>query len=152
MALVSIRAEHGAGSVCGDFLDCIILRFLAREPMLIGILKVLRLPPQCTFWRFFWPPCMEVSRSNYWKFSDRCDRRVWEAGAYQTDGGDAGYGYDGAYGIWETDGSKKELQPQEQREEKLPTHSNVSGGKRRSMWAENCTTEIVPAGCRSPGI
>jgi Transposase DDE domain group 1 len=28
------------------------LRFLAREPMLIGILKVLQLPPQCTFWRF----------------------------------------------------------------------------------------------------
>jgi hypothetical protein len=27
------------------------LRFLAREPMLTGILKVLRLPPQCTFWR-----------------------------------------------------------------------------------------------------
>src|SRR5216683_6205412 len=24
------------------------LRFLAREPMLVGILKVLRLPPQCT--------------------------------------------------------------------------------------------------------
>jgi hypothetical protein len=41
------------------------LRFLAREPMLVGILQVLRLPPQCTFWRFlaslhfriptFWP-------------------------------------------------------------------------------------------------
>ena len=28
------------------------LRFLAREPMLTGILEVLRLPPQCTFWRF----------------------------------------------------------------------------------------------------
>jgi Transposase DDE domain group 1 len=28
------------------------LRFIAREPMLTGILKVLRLPPQCTFWRF----------------------------------------------------------------------------------------------------
>ena len=28
------------------------LRFLAREPMLTGILKVLGLPPQCTFWRF----------------------------------------------------------------------------------------------------
>src|SRR5258708_15117762 len=27
------------------------LRFLEREPMLVGILKVLRLPPQCTFWR-----------------------------------------------------------------------------------------------------
>jgi hypothetical protein len=28
------------------------LRFVAREPMLTGIVKVLRLPPQCTFWRF----------------------------------------------------------------------------------------------------
>src|SRR5450759_2652147 len=28
------------------------LRFLQREPMLTGILGVLRLPPQCTFWRF----------------------------------------------------------------------------------------------------
>ena len=28
------------------------LQFVAREPMLTGILKVLRLPPQCTFWRF----------------------------------------------------------------------------------------------------
>jgi hypothetical protein len=28
------------------------LRFLEREPMLTGIVKVLRLPPQCTFWRF----------------------------------------------------------------------------------------------------
>jgi hypothetical protein len=28
------------------------LRFVARDPMLTGIVKVLRLPPQCTFWRF----------------------------------------------------------------------------------------------------
>jgi hypothetical protein len=28
------------------------LRFVEREPMLTGILKVLRVPPQCTFWRF----------------------------------------------------------------------------------------------------
>ena len=28
------------------------LRFIAREPMLTGILKVWRLPPQCAFWRF----------------------------------------------------------------------------------------------------
>ena len=27
------------------------LRFVTREPMLTGILKVLRLPPQCTFWQ-----------------------------------------------------------------------------------------------------
>ena len=28
------------------------LRFLQREPMLTGILRVTQLPPQCTFWRF----------------------------------------------------------------------------------------------------
>ena len=28
------------------------LRFLQPEPMLRGILNVLRLPPQCAFWRF----------------------------------------------------------------------------------------------------
>jgi predicted transposase YbfD/YdcC len=28
------------------------LRFLKREPMLTGILRVAELPPQCTFWRF----------------------------------------------------------------------------------------------------
>jgi len=36
----------------GGFSRLYHLRFVAREPMLIGILKVLRLPPQCTFWRF----------------------------------------------------------------------------------------------------
>ncbi len=33
------------------------LRFLGREPMLTGILKIMRLPPQCTFWRF-WHRCI----------------------------------------------------------------------------------------------
>ena len=28
------------------------LRFVAHDAMLTGILKVLELPPQCTFWRF----------------------------------------------------------------------------------------------------
>src|SRR5467141_4966572 len=32
------------------------LQFLAREPMLLGILKVLRLPQHCTFWRCL--PCL----------------------------------------------------------------------------------------------
>jgi hypothetical protein len=54
------------------------LRFLEREPMLVGIFKVLRLPPQCTFWRFLAslhlgiaPPLLEVQR--------RMRQRVWEA-------------------------------------------------------------------------
>jgi hypothetical protein len=54
------------------------LRFLEREPMLVGILKVLRLPPQCTFWRFLasWP--MEMA----WRVLEvqrRVRERVWEA-------------------------------------------------------------------------
>jgi hypothetical protein len=28
------------------------LRFIARDPLLVGILKITHLPPQCTFWRF----------------------------------------------------------------------------------------------------
>ena len=54
------------------------LRFLEREPMLMGILKVLRLPPQFTFWRFLaslhlgiWRQLLEVQR--------RMRQRVWEA-------------------------------------------------------------------------
>jgi hypothetical protein len=36
------------------------LRFVQREPMLTGILGVLRLPPQCTFWRFL--PSVAIPR------------------------------------------------------------------------------------------
>src|SRR6266542_259165 len=38
------------------------LRFLQREPMLVGILKVLRLPPQCTFWRFLASLHLQIAR------------------------------------------------------------------------------------------
>lgn len=47
------------------------LQFLAREPMLMGILKCCgcrRSVPSGVFWL----PCRGVSRSRYWKFSDRC--------------------------------------------------------------------------------
>jgi len=54
------------------------MRFLQREPMLTGILGVLRLPPQCTFWRFLaglhasvTGQLMEVQR--------KMRQRVWEA-------------------------------------------------------------------------
>jgi hypothetical protein len=33
------------------------LRFVEREPMLTGILKVLRVPPQCSSGAF-WPRCI----------------------------------------------------------------------------------------------
>src|SRR2546422_11119872 len=54
------------------------LRFLEREPMLVGILKVLRLPPQCTFWRFLASLHLEIARQLL--DVQRCMReRVWEA-------------------------------------------------------------------------
>jgi hypothetical protein len=47
------------GFILGMVLACYVgfsrlnhLRFLKREPMLTGILRVAQLPPQCIFWRF----------------------------------------------------------------------------------------------------
>src|SRR6202790_1777781 len=54
------------------------LRFVQREPMLTGILKVLRLPPQCTFWRFL--ASLHGSVAGQLLEVQRCLRqRVWEA-------------------------------------------------------------------------
>jgi hypothetical protein len=54
------------------------LQFLAREPMLIGILKVLRLPPQCTFWRFLASLHVSVAQQLL-EVQRQMRQRVWEA-------------------------------------------------------------------------
>jgi hypothetical protein len=54
------------------------LRFLEREPMLTGILKVLHLPPQCTFWRFLASLHLGVARQLL-GVQRRMRQRVWEA-------------------------------------------------------------------------
>jgi Transposase DDE domain group 1 len=58
------------------------LRFLEREPMLIGILKVLRLPPQCTFWRFLASLHLSVA-GQLLKIQRTMRERVWEAAHVQ---------------------------------------------------------------------
>jgi hypothetical protein len=58
------------------------LRFLAREPMLTGILKVLRLPRQCTFWRFLASLHLGVARQLL-EVQRRMRERVWEAAHVQ---------------------------------------------------------------------
>jgi len=58
------------------------LRFLRREPMLTGILKVLRLPPQCTFWRFLSSLHLCVARQLL-EVQRRMRERVWEAANVQ---------------------------------------------------------------------
>src|SRR5271166_4800065 len=54
------------------------LRFLEREPMLTGILKVLRLPPQCTFWRFLASLHLGVDKQLL-QVGRHMRQRVWEA-------------------------------------------------------------------------
>jgi len=54
------------------------LRLLEREPMLVGILKVLRLPPQCTFWRFLASLHLGIARQLL-EVQRRMRQRVWEA-------------------------------------------------------------------------
>jgi hypothetical protein len=58
------------------------LRFLQREPMLTGILGVLRLPPQCTFWRFLASLHLGVARQLL-QVQQRMRQRVWEAAHVQ---------------------------------------------------------------------
>src|SRR6516164_6582333 len=54
------------------------LRFVAREPMLTGLLKVLRLPPQCTFWRFL--ASLHLGIASQLLEVQRCRRlRDWQA-------------------------------------------------------------------------
>lgn len=58
------------------------LRFLQREPMLTGILGVLRLPPQSTFWRFLRSLHLSVA-AQLLTVQARMRRRVWEAANVQ---------------------------------------------------------------------
>lgn len=54
------------------------LRFVQREPMLVGILKVLRLPPQSTFWRFLASLHLTVA-GQLLQVQRILRQRVWEA-------------------------------------------------------------------------
>jgi hypothetical protein len=54
------------------------LKFLAREPMLIGILKVLSLPIQSTFWRFLASLHLSVAQQLL-EVQRQMQQRVWEA-------------------------------------------------------------------------
>jgi hypothetical protein len=58
------------------------LRFLKREPMLTGILRVAELPPQCTFWRFLASLHLGVARQLL-TVEWRVRERVWEAASVQ---------------------------------------------------------------------
>jgi len=58
------------------------LRFVQREPMLTGILKVLQLPAQCTFWRFLASLHLGIARQLL-EVQRRMRERVWESAHVQ---------------------------------------------------------------------
>ena len=58
------------------------LRFVAQDPMLIGILRVGKLPPQCTFWRFLTALPVTVAQQLL-QLQRRLRERVWEAANVQ---------------------------------------------------------------------
>lgn len=79
------RAMPAYHFVLGMMLACYIgfsrlnhLRFLEREPMLTGILKVLRLPGQSTFWRFLASLHLTVA-AQLLKVQRVMRERVWAA-------------------------------------------------------------------------
>jgi hypothetical protein len=96
------------------------LRFLQREPMLTGILKVLRLPPQCTFWRFLASLHLSVASQILRLQGDAAAGLAGRSRGPKDDY--AGYRHYGAYTIRPSDGRAQELQPEEQRQEKLTAH------------------------------
>ena len=107
-------------------------------------------PPQRTS-RKSGLPLRQWSRSSCWSGSDRCDREYAGSGPCPTEVGDFGYGYDGAYGLWKADGSQKGLQPEEQGKKSFQPILTFLA-ETRELEVERRTTEIVPAGCRSPSI
>lgn len=60
------------------------LRFLKREPMLTGILRVAELPPQSTFWRFLASLHLGIARQLL-AVQKRMRERVWAAAHMQLD-------------------------------------------------------------------
>ena len=85
------RAMPMFGFILGMILACYVgfsrlhhLRFLKREPMLTGILRVVELPPQSTFWRFLASLHIGVARqllTVQWRMRER----VWAAANVQLD-------------------------------------------------------------------
>src|SRR5215831_3143065 len=55
------------------------LRFVSQEPMLTGVLKVLKLPPQCTFWRFLAALHLGIGKQLL-SVQRQMRQRVWQAG------------------------------------------------------------------------
>ena len=100
------------------------LRFIAREPILTGILKVTKLPVQSTFWRFVNALHRNVARQIL-SVMRTMRERVWEAANVKTGGRHHRHRHHRAHALWTTDGWAQGLQPQEQRQEELSADASL---------------------------
>ena len=84
------------------------LRFVARDPMLTGVLKVTELPPQSTFWRFLASLQLARGATNPEAAKRDAAARVG-SGAREVDNRNSGHRYDSAHAIRRADGRAEEL-------------------------------------------
>src|ERR1051326_384838 len=100
------------------------LRFIARDPMLTGILNEPRLPPQSTLWRFLASLHLNVA-AQILKIQRFMRQRVWQGGQTGVENGDSGHRYDRAHALRQSDGGSQELQPEKQGQEELPADADL---------------------------
>ena len=90
------------------------LRFIAGDPMLTGILKEPRLPPQSTLWRFLTSLHLNLA-VQILSIQRVMRQRVWQAANIGLQAVTLGHRHDRAHALRESDGRAQELQPEEQR-------------------------------------
>ena len=122
------------------------LRFLEREPMLIGILGVLRLPPQSTFWRFLQSLNGNVA-GQLVTVQTRMRERVWAAANVQLIEAtiDTDTTVHTVYG--KQMGGRKGYNPKNKGKRAI-NPSSPFRPKPRSIWRESCTMAIAPVAPR----
>ena len=122
------------------------LRFLEREPMLTGILKVLRFAAACTCSRSG-RLCIWESTRQRLEVQRRMRQRVGQPPASNCSG-NLGYLHHGAHRVRQPE---RATTPRTQAR-KATANLNVSGEDAGSTSAANCATAIAPQVRRWPGI
>ena len=102
------------------------LRFIARDPILTGILKVTRLPPQSTLWRFLASLHLNVARQVL-SMQRQLRERAWAAANVRLTTVTLDTRHHRAHPLRPADGRAQELQPQEQGQAQLPADTDLPG-------------------------
>ena len=134
------------------------LRFIARDPILTGILQVTRLPPQSTLWRFLASLHLNVAKQIL-SIQRQLRERVWAAAQVKLETVTLGHRHHRAHALRPPDGRAQELQPQKQRQAQLPADTDLPGrdarisdGRVARRRPAHGPTDRRPPGERFPGF